>query len=172
MQDVIREANLSVGAVYRYFPSKNDLIIGLAEQVIEEITRVFEALAAADPPPPLTTAMARGVDLVTANTGPDGTLRLALQIWSESLHDPVLADFVAKIYRRIRSILVALARRARDHGDLPRDADPEAVGVVLFALMPGYALQRMLIDEPTPETFKAGLQTLLPAPVRQPERAG
>ena len=32
MQDVIREAGLSVGAVYRYFPSKNDLITALAER--------------------------------------------------------------------------------------------------------------------------------------------
>lgn len=164
MQDVIREANLSVGAVYRYFPSKNDLIIGLADQVIDEIIRVFDTLATEHPPPPLMTAMARGVDLVTTNTGPDGTLRIALQIWSESLHDPVLANFVAKTYRRIRSVLVALARAARDRGDLPSDADPAAVGSVLFAMMPGYALQRILVDEPAPETFKAGLRAVLAAP--------
>jgi hypothetical protein len=33
---------------------------------------------------------------------------------------------------------------------------------VLFSLMPGYALQRILTGGPPPETFKAGLAALLP----------
>ncbi len=101
------------------------------------------------------------VDIVTSQTGPDGTLRLALQIWSEALRDPVLAEFVDKVYRRLRQTLVRLARAAQAHGHLPPEADPEAVGVVLFAMMPGYALQRILTGEPEPDLFKSGLRTLL-----------
>jgi AcrR family transcriptional regulator len=161
MQDVIREAGLSVGAVYRYFPSKNDIIVALAEQVIGQVIAVIEELAEADPPPPLSTSMELAVDIVTTQTGPDGTLRLALQIWSEALRDPVLAAFVETVYRRIRVTLVRLAQAAQQHGDLPPDADPEAVGVVLFAMMPGYALQRILTGGPEPDLFKSGLRTLL-----------
>jgi hypothetical protein len=101
------------------------------------------------------------VDIVTGQTGPDGTLRLALQIWSEALRDPVLAAFVEKVYRRLRQTLVQIARAAQAHGGLPPGADPEAVGVVLFAMMPGYALQRILTGEPEPDLFKSGLRTLL-----------
>ena len=161
MQDVIGEAGLSVGAVYRYFPSKNDIITALAEQVIGQVTAVFDELAEADPPLPLATTMQLAVDIVTSQTGPDGTLRLALQIWSEALRDPVLAAFVEKVYRRLRQTLVQIARAAQAHGDLPPEADPEAVGVVLFAMMPGYALQRILTGEPEPDLFKSGLRTLL-----------
>jgi AcrR family transcriptional regulator len=161
MQDVIREANLSVGAVYRYFPSKTDLITAIAEQVIDEIAATFDHMLAEEHAPPIVEALERGVDLVTANTGPDGTLRLALQIWSESTTDPVLASFVDKVYRRIREILVTLARRAIERGDLPPGTDPQEIGVVLFSLMPGYALQRILTGGPEPEVFKAGLRALL-----------
>jgi AcrR family transcriptional regulator len=161
MQDVIKEANLSVGAVYRYFPSKTDLITAIAEQVVGQIAATFDALLAEEPPLPLVVALDRAVDLVTTNTGPDGVLRLALQIWSESTTDPALAEFVDKVYRRIRDILVTLARRAIERGDLPADADPYEVGVVLFALMPGYALQRILTGGPGPQVFKGGLRTLL-----------
>jgi BetI-type transcriptional repressor, C-terminal len=105
--------------------------------------------------------MERAVDLVTANTGPDGVLRLALQIWSEATTDPTLASFVDRVYRRIREILVVLARRANEHGDLPARSDPYEIGVVLFSLMPGYALQRILTGGPEPEVFKSGLRTLL-----------
>ncbi len=164
MQDVIKEAGLSVGAVYRYFPSKNDLITALAEQVIDQITEVFAEFAHEDPPPSFATAMQRATDLVTAQTGPDGALRMALQIWSEAMYDPALASFVEQVYGRIRAILIRLAQRAVDHGDLPAGTDPEAVGVVLFSLMPGYALQRILTGGPPPETFKTGLAALLPGP--------
>src|SRR5262245_19100133 len=110
MQDVIKEANLSVGAVYRYFPSKNDLITALAGQVIGDISAVFAAVATAEPPPALHEAMARVVDVATANTGPDGALRLALHIWSESLRDEALAEFVAGVYGRLRDTMVVIAR--------------------------------------------------------------
>jgi AcrR family transcriptional regulator len=163
MQDVIKEAKLSVGAVYRYFPSKNDLITALAGQVIGEISGVFAAVAAAQPPPPLHEIMSRVVDIATANTGPDGALRLAVHIWSESLRDEALAEFVSEIYGRLRDIMVLIARRAQEHGDLPTDADPVAVGSVLLAVLPGYALQRILTGQPEPEAFQAGLRTLLSA---------
>jgi len=51
-------------------------------------------------------------------------MRLALHIWSESLRDPALTEFVVRTYGRLKAILVIVARRARDHGDLPPDADP------------------------------------------------
>jgi AcrR family transcriptional regulator len=164
MQDVIREAGLSVGAVYRYFPSKNDLIAALAEQVIGQLGTTFDALAAEQPAPPIATVMHRAVDFATANSGPDGALRMAIQIWSESLRDPVLARFVEKVYGQLRDVLIGFARRARDSGELPPDADPIAVGSVLFALLPGYALQRILTGQPAPEVFKDGLSILLPRP--------
>jgi AcrR family transcriptional regulator len=161
MQDVIREAGLSVGAVYRYFPSKSHLVTALAEQVTQDVIDMFDRLVAQDPPAPPAKALATAVDMVTEMSAPGGPLRLALQVWSESQRDPMLAEFVAKTYRKLREKVVLIARRAQEHGHLPPDADPEAVGCVLFALMPGYGLQRMLTGEPEPETFKVGLHTLL-----------
>jgi AcrR family transcriptional regulator len=158
---VIREANLSVGAVYRYFPSKNDLITAIAEGIVDELAAMFEALTTETPPPPIVTVMQRASDFALANSGTDGALRMAIQIWSESLRDPALAVLVGKVYRRLRDVMVSFAERAIAAGSLPADADPLAVGSVLFALMPGYAVQRVLIDEPPHEVFQAGLRTLL-----------
>lgn len=162
MQDVIKAAGLSVGAVYRYFPSKYELITAIAEQVIAEVISTFEALAAVEPPPPLGVVMQRAVGVATQHSGPDGALRLAVQVWSESLHDPVLAEFIAGVYRRIRDTIGLITKRAQEAGELPADADADAVSSVLFALMPGYALLRILIGEPEPEVFTAGLRALLP----------
>src|SRR5689334_6610185 len=42
MQDLIQEAGLSVGAVYRYFSSKNEIINAIADGVTGSITAELE----------------------------------------------------------------------------------------------------------------------------------
>ncbi|MFE9652813.1 TetR/AcrR family transcriptional regulator [Micromonospora sp. NPDC006431] len=161
MQDVIREAGLSVGAVYRYFPSKYDLVTAIAQSVIGGADQVFAELARHEPPLPLTEALARALTYVDSQTGPDGVLRLAVQVWSEAQRDPALADFVRATYRGFRNHFVAIARRARETGELPADADPEAAGAALFGLIPGYFMQRILTGSPDRATFLAGFRALL-----------
>ncbi|MCW3840162.1 TetR/AcrR family transcriptional regulator [Micromonospora yasonensis] len=161
MQDVIAEAGLSVGAVYRYFPSKNDLITAIAQSVIGGAETVFAELAAADPPLPLAETLDRALAYVDAQTGPDGILRLAIQVWSEAQRDPALAEFVAATYAGFRKHFVAIARRARDAGELPPDADPEAVGAALFGLVPGYFMQRILTGSPDRASYLAGVRALV-----------
>ncbi|MFG2053686.1 TetR/AcrR family transcriptional regulator [Micromonospora sp. NPDC048930] len=168
MQDVIAEAGLSVGAVYRYFPSKNDLITAIAQSVIGGADGLFAELAGAEPPLPLVEALDRALAFVDSQTGPDGLLPLAIQVWSEAQRDPALAGFVRDTYTRLRNRFAELSRRARDAGELPPDADPEAVGAALFGLIPGYFMQRILTGHPDRHTYLAGVRALLashrPAP--------
>ncbi|MDG4822767.1 TetR/AcrR family transcriptional regulator [Asanoa sp. WMMD1127] len=160
MQDVIAEAGLSVGAVYRYFKSKNDLITSIAESVLGDASAMFEDLARHEPALSPTEAVERAIEFVDRQTGPDGLLRIALQVWAEAMRDPVLAEFVADAYGRMRGHFVLLATRARDAGKLPADADVDAVGAVLFGMVPGYALQRILSAGPGPKAYLDGVRTL------------
>lgn len=161
MQDVIAEAGLSVGAVYRYFKSKNDLITSIAEGVIGAAGEMFEELARHEPPLTPVEAVEHAVDFVDRQTGPDGVFRLALQVWAEAMRDPALAEFVGAKYAQMRGHFVAMARRAQAAGTLPADADPEAVGAVLFGTIPGYALQRVLSDGPDRKSYLDGVRALI-----------
>ncbi|TDC64453.1 TetR/AcrR family transcriptional regulator [Micromonospora sp. KC207] len=161
MQDVIAEAGLSVGAVYRYFPSKNHLITAIAQSVIGGADHIFAGFTASDPPLPLVEALDRALTYVDGQAGPDGILPLALQVWSEAQRDPTLAEFVRATYDRLRRHWTALAARARDAGELPPDADPEAVGAALFGLIPGYFTQKILTGAPDRATYLAGVHSLL-----------
>ncbi|MCW3815273.1 TetR/AcrR family transcriptional regulator [Micromonospora sp. DR5-3] len=164
MQDVIREAGLSVGAVYRYFPSKYDLVTAIAQAVIGGADQVFAELARHEPPLPVTEVLDRALTYVDSQTGEDGVLRLAIQVWSEAQRDPALAEFVRATYGGFRNHFVAIARRAGEAGELPAEADPEAVGAALFGLVPGYFMQRMLTGSPDRATFLAGVRALLAGP--------
>ncbi|MFB9235078.1 TetR/AcrR family transcriptional regulator [Plantactinospora siamensis] len=170
MQDVIAEAGLSMGAVYRYFRSKNELIASIAEATIGGAQVIFDELAAQRPTPTLIEALGRTLEYVDREASDDGVLRIAIQVWAEAQRDPALAEFVADKYATFRRRYAELARRARDSGELPPDTDPEQVGAALFGLVPGYFTQRLLTGEPDRHTYLAGVRSLLGARLQDPGR--
>ncbi|HEY8472149.1 MAG TPA: TetR/AcrR family transcriptional regulator [Natronosporangium sp.] len=163
MQDVIAEAGLSVGAVYRYFKSKDEIRVAVAEQTVGAITAAVAAIAQHDPPLPVAEAMTRLMAVLEPPLAePDSAARLAVHSWAEALRDPSFAEFVGQAYRTLRDQFTTIAQRAQAAGELPAAADPAAIGAVLFGLLPGYVLQRVITGTPDQATFVAGLRALLP----------
>ena len=160
MQDLIREADLSVGAVYRYFKSKNEIISAIAEGVAGSMAVRLHEIAAQEPALPLVDAMSLLLDEVDAQLGPDGNFRLALQVWTEATLDPAIGPIVRERLLAVRSAFAELAKRAAERGELPPGADLDGTAAVLFGMLPGYALQRTLIGDPAKETYLAGVRAL------------
>lgn len=163
MQQVISEAGLSVGAVYRYFPSKGDLIAGVAEELAAGITAQLMSIADA-PERSLVDVMDGAVGIVDANAGPEGALPIAVQVWAEAQRDPALYDLVKKVYTQIAEVYVRIAERAVARGELPAGADPGAVGPALAAMMTGYGLFKLLTGTVDLDRYRAGIRTLLDSP--------
>jgi AcrR family transcriptional regulator len=166
MQDVVVESGLSMGAVYRYFKSKDDLVQAIAEEVVGMLVGEIDHLIDARPLPPLTEVLDGVLAVVEAQAGPDGVVRMAIQVWGESLRNQRLSDLLARVYPTIRAAFVRLATRARDEGRLPGHTDPEQVGSVLFGLVPGYFLQLILVGDINRADYLAGLEALLEGTVR------
>ena len=171
MQDVIKEAGLSVGAFYRYFKSKNELIIAIATAKIGEVTGVIDGLLEDDPMPPIPVFLDAVISQVEASINADQSVRIAVQIWGEATYDEEVAEIVRGIYGRIRKRAVRAAERAIASGDLPADADPAGVGAALFGLIQGYILQRILVGSNDRRLYIDGVRALLGAPEQQPGSA-
>jgi AcrR family transcriptional regulator len=161
MQDLILQADLSVGAVYRYFKSKNEIISAIAESVAGTLTAHIEELSVREPRLPLGEAMSMVLDLVDAQVQPGGNFPLAMQVWAEATRDPAIAEIVRHRYDGLRTAFAVMARRAAEDGELPPDSDMEAVGSALFGMIPGFALQRLLVGYPDKETYLRGVRALL-----------
>jgi AcrR family transcriptional regulator len=169
MQDVIKEAGLSVGAFYRYFDSKAALITAIASEKISMVRDTADNLLTRDPAPPLLTVMDDLLTQIDVNLTDEGTIRIAVQVWGEAVHDPELAVFVADVYSRIRQSATDLARRAQQTGELPADVDPTAIGSAIFGLIQGYILQRVLIGRVDRAMYLAGVGALLGSTPRGPD---
>jgi AcrR family transcriptional regulator len=163
MQQVIAEAGLSVGAVYRYFPSKSDLIVAIAQQMADGIAAQLITIADA-PDRSLTEVMEGAIGVVDANTGPDGILPLVVQVWAEAQRDPALAAMVGQIYGELIAVYQRIAERAIARGELPADADAAAVGPALAALVLGYGILRLMTGKVELTTYRAGVRAILDSP--------
>ncbi len=61
----------------------------------------------------------------------------------------------------MRQAFVEFAQIARDRGELPADADIDAIGAALFGMSTGWALQHVLTGNPDHKTYLAGVKALL-----------
>ncbi len=164
MQDVIKEADLSVGAFYRYFKSKNELIMAITSTKIGEITGILDHLLALDPMPPIPAFLDELLVQVEKTLTADRTVVIAIQVWGEATHDEEVAGVVRDVYGHIRGRMVRLAERARAAGHLPADADTFGTGSVMFGMVQGYILQRILVGGVDRETYLAGARALIGTP--------
>lgn len=162
MDQVIAEAGLSPGSVYRHFRGKDELIAASADEALGYARGVFDRLladGAAPGPEELLTGLLTDLVTLADRDGYDLT-RLALQVWSEAMRSPHVLDAAQRAYGELRGQFVEVARRWHAAGQLAPGADPLAVGQALFALVPGFILQRLLLQDVEPAAFAAGLAAL------------
>ena len=123
MDDLLAEAGLSAGGLYRYFRSKDEIIAAIAQEVIGSIGSEVAGIVGQIPPLPLREALRRILTVIDRHARPGGTGGLAVQVWGEAQRDPALAVLVRQAYGALREHTTTLARDAVASGRLPADAD-------------------------------------------------
>ena len=159
MQDVINEAGLSPGAVYRYFRSKDDIIVAISLEAMALVeTVVREGLESGRLVGPLI------ADLPAAllrQSRADDRMRLAVQAWGEALRNPTLA---AAMQHGLTGVLHALSERVRaaqQEGSASSEADATEIARVLLALVQGFILQRCMEPLIDPDAFGRAIRGVL-----------
>lgn len=162
MADLIRESGLSAGSVYRYYRSKDDLIASIIERLLDGLyAQLVEASKRVDTMPAM---VAGAVDIAERTfSGPESDYaRLLPQVWTEALRNPAVATTVREAYGRIFDMLEDLIVRLQTDRRLPADLDPRGAGHVLFALVQGYMLQRLMVGaDLDPGRYLAAVHGLL-----------
>jgi AcrR family transcriptional regulator len=162
MQDILTEANLSAGAVYRYFRSKDEIIAEIATAAMADTASAFDAVSDADPPPPLHEVFGQVFANFEELDRRQDAARMAIQVWSEAQRCPALAERLTEGIGVVRKAVTRLVEAHQERGLIADDVPAEHVARVLMSLLPGFIVQRVLLGDVDPEMFRAGLRALLP----------
>ena len=86
--------------------------------------------------------------------------RLARLEYEAKRGDPAIRKIAYDRYTVMRGSIRVLVEHAVESGELSPQTDVDDVTGAFFALVPGYALQRLLIGNPDKESFLRGVKAL------------
>lgn len=143
MADIVTESGLSNGAIYRYFTSKDEIVIAVCEQAGEAL------------PQALTAETVNGfLEHVRAVARETGHARLVAQIYAEAAVSPPLAAVVQQQLAAMRAAVAELVPH-------PRRRDAEQIAEAFVALCNSYSQQLAIRGDLDPAPFAAALMAII-----------
>jgi TetR/AcrR family transcriptional regulator, repressor for uid operon len=133
MQDICAEAGMSPGNLYRYFPSKEAIIAGIAERDRAEVGAELGAAKFSDDFFATLEALARHhlVDRSPDDVG------LCIELVSESRRNPAIAKIMQDFDKDVRARLVAMLQAAAHRGAIRPYTDFDAVVTMIMVFADG-----------------------------------
>ncbi|WP_344618374.1 helix-turn-helix domain-containing protein [Dactylosporangium salmoneum] len=155
MQDIVRESGISAGLIYRYFTGKDDMIAAIVAEWQQRRATLLDGDPAAG-----YLQVLRAVGDPAA--GPE--LRLAVQVWAETVRSPLIRAMARENVDRPRELAAAALEGVV--------AEPDALARVFIAIYQGLVLQTLWDDGIDHAAFARAVAGLLAplglAPDREP----
>ncbi len=171
MEDIVRESGLSVGEIYTYFASKEELFLALADQRKEETLAHLRELFRR--PGPMAEKMARAIDFffdqLAEHLSP--LARVSFEFWSESPKSERLHARQCERLETIRQFFLWMLGEAQHLGELRPDLDVPVATAMLMALNDGLFMHHVQGFQPVPrEALKAAYVSLVNRWLANPRR--
>ncbi|WP_018502022.1 TetR/AcrR family transcriptional regulator [Parafrankia discariae] len=143
MADVVAESGLSTGAIYRYFTSKDEIVIAVCEQASDALPKALTI-----------EAVSGFLEHVRTLARETGHARLVAQIYAEAAVSPALASVVQ---RQLSTMRAAVAELLPDRQ--PDDAGQIAEAFV--AVCGSYSQQLAVRGDLDPAPFASALMAIV-----------
>ena len=140
IDDVVAACGLSVGAIYNYFPNKDELIRASIDDTGREETEAL--LADTQAVGSIWDRMERAMGGWWRGTVeiPGGPAFLA-EAWSEASRRPLIRDLMARRFERSVMFSTIILRESVNRGELPPDLDVDGLARMFAALLDGMVLE-------------------------------
>ncbi|NEB77801.1 TetR/AcrR family transcriptional regulator [Streptomyces sp. SID14478] len=173
MPDIAAEAGVSQGAPYRYFESKDEIILAIAGDAFRLIFAPVERLAAEAVAASVADLTAAALDALSADTVLDAAgrevpvdelLRCAVQTWSEMLRNEAVRSPAVEGFATVRRTIADAIERGRAAGAVPPSVRPDHGARVVMGLLHGFLLQRVAFGLTDTAQYSADIKSLLHHP--------
>ena len=169
MQDICDECGLSPGAVYRYFPSKDDIIESCGLESRQHMQVRWKGLEGVDDTIEVMEKLIQGY-LIDALERPEDPIAPALgdwppsldiELWAESLHNVRVRGDYLELIAGIVEPLAQLIGRAQERGEIDPGLDAESIARLLFGTWMGLLVQRSLDPSVSREGYADALRAAI-----------
>jgi AcrR family transcriptional regulator len=162
IQDVCQTAGISHGALYRYFPSKESLVIATAEKLRQDFLSGLEQAAENDISFDQLVQGRPGSYDWTEAPGASYYLALSVQWWAEATTNETMREVLVDGFFDVwRKALAAIIERAQGRGEIRPDIDAHALGRVLLSIYYGLVLQKALDPDVDVSAYEHASQALM-----------
>lgn len=161
MDDIIRACDLSAGAVYGHFKSKDELILAAVTDSLAEAQALLGTVLAAAPAPPPADLTRRLLGAISAFAERDGfdLKRIAVLGWSEAQRNPQLRAAMRPYYDAFLADLATYAGRWRGETGPSRAAAD--IARALLSLVLGFIAASAIFDDARADDICSGLSLLM-----------
>jgi TetR/AcrR family transcriptional regulator, transcriptional repressor of aconitase len=163
MEQIIREAGLSAGAVYLYFKGKDELILAAISTYMASLRDlVLPTLTKEETLPPL--ALVHEITSVMTKFTRRSGINLnavILMCWSEAQTNKPVKALISAFQANYRAALTRVVVHWQKIGELESSSDPNDVGKTLLSFFLGFVVQSALLGELSPDTITRGMKGLL-----------
>ena len=143
MQDIVRASGLSVGAIYTYFKSKDELILAgcdlITDQEMSELGRRLTPIE--DFRQRISVAVGFMFDQIETESWRLGSTRLLALAWAEADTSPAIREMLQRRRREIHGVTITLLQEGIARGEFPAWLDLDEVAAGIGALLDGVILQ-------------------------------
>jgi AcrR family transcriptional regulator len=157
---ICKEAGISPGHLYHFFPSKEAIVEAIVEGDRE---RMKAAVAEIADQPDLIKALVHALEVIDSGSGFAFDNVLSAEIVAEAARNPRVSEILGRFDADARAELGRLLRLGQDAGQVRRDLDVEAMAGVLLVIMDGLGA-RTISD---PKGSRRALYPLLGAMLTQ-----
>jgi TetR/AcrR family transcriptional regulator, transcriptional repressor of aconitase len=163
MQDLFAEADLSSGAVYGYFAGKDDVILAIAEENMQEIVAMIHTVATTQAPDRTIGATMAGIfEILRTKDQQDGLGGLAVLVWAEALRNHDLRDKFTALLAQLRADLTKVVRDHQREGNMTAEVNADAIAGLLISTAAGYIVQLALLGPAAVKKVPAAALALWP----------
>ncbi len=163
MEEIIREADLSAGAVYLYYKGKDDLILAAVSTYMAELRGLLLPILSKGEmlgPPEFAREITAAILSHTQQKELDLN-GIILMCWSEAQSNAKVKELIAGFQLKYREGLTRIVRQWQKRRCLSNAGKPEDIGKALLSFFLGFIVQSALLGEINPKTAGRGIAGLV-----------